>query len=456
MPFRVKNCFENDIEQKKCILNNEEILLNENKEDEFVNNIEDYMKNGNYNLTKIKEGEEIQYKGNKASYTLSTTEKLKNNNNNSTTIDLGDCELKIKEYYNISKKDSLYIFLIKVYEKYMKIPKLEYEIFYPFNGNDLVKLDLSLCKDIKIDISIPVTIEENNLDKHNSSSRYYNDICYTYTSEKGTDITLKDRKKEYIEKNYTLCEEDCKLTGYDSNTKKALCSCEVKIKLPLISEISFDKNKLYNNFANITNIANMKVMKCYNVLFTKKGVLNNIGCYIIIPIIILHFLSIIIFYSKDYKELQNIINEICQFLKYKHNTDIKKDNKDKHKRRITKNKTEIKNIKRVDKYKKLKIIENAGKENNCIIIESNKIKNKNNNNLEGLNKNNKIKINNNNLDKIAEVNIKSNEQKKNEITGKKIEEPLFIKYLKNKEIKLKIRNEKNDLNKKNTNFPPIK
>ena len=30
---------------------------------------------------------------------------------------------------------------------------------------------------------------------------FYNDICYTYTNSKGTDVTLNDRKNEYINNN---------------------------------------------------------------------------------------------------------------------------------------------------------------------------------------------------------------------------------------------------------------
>ena len=40
-------------------------------------------------------------------------------------------------------------------------------------------------------------------------SGFYNDICYTYTSDKGKDISLDDRRKEFIDKNLAVCEENC-------------------------------------------------------------------------------------------------------------------------------------------------------------------------------------------------------------------------------------------------------
>ena len=109
----------------------------------------------------------------------------------------------------------------------MKIPKTEYEIYYPFNNN-LTKLDLIYCKDTKIEISISVKINDS-IDKYNSSSNYYNDICYKTTSESGTDISLKDRRNEFVDNNMSLCEENCELIDYNYTNHKAKCSCDVKL-----------------------------------------------------------------------------------------------------------------------------------------------------------------------------------------------------------------------------------
>ena len=77
-------------------------------------------------------------------------------------------------------------------------------------NNNLTKLDLSICKDTKIEISIAVKINDK-IDKYNLSSNYYNDICSKTTSESGTDISLKDRRNEFVDNNMSLCEENCEL-----------------------------------------------------------------------------------------------------------------------------------------------------------------------------------------------------------------------------------------------------
>ena len=118
-----------------------------------------------------------------------------------------------------------------LHEEGFLIPMIEYEVY---NIITKEKLDLNICKDIKIDINIPVIIDEKNLFKYNSSSEYYNDNCYPYTTEKNTDITLKDRRNEFINNNLLLCEKDCEYKGYNFTIKNALCECYIKIKFPLI------------------------------------------------------------------------------------------------------------------------------------------------------------------------------------------------------------------------------
>jgi hypothetical protein len=151
----------------------------------------------------------------------------------------------------------------------MKTPKVLFDVYCKLNDINLIKLNLSICQNNKVEISIPIKITEN-LDKLNSSSGYYNDICYVTTSESGTDISLEDRKKDFIEGNKTICQEDCFFSDYDTENQNAKCLCEVQEYKSFHSSTKIDKDKLYKNFININNIANIKIMKCYKVLFNKK------------------------------------------------------------------------------------------------------------------------------------------------------------------------------------------
>ena len=121
----------------------------------------------------------------------------------------------------------------------------------------------------------------------------------------------------------TLCEEDCKLIDYNYTTKKAKCSCLIKIDFPLIDEVKFDKEKLIENFVNIKKSSNIKLMKCFNNVFNKKELLKNYGFFIYIFIYLFFFICFFLFYCKYYLSLKNEIDKIVEIknIKLKDNLD---------------------------------------------------------------------------------------------------------------------------------------
>ena len=79
---------------------------------------------------------------------------------------------------------------------------VQYEIYNP---KTLKKINLDICSNSPISVSIPVTLDENTKSIYDSLTQsgynlfdlndsFYNDVCTTYTSEDGTDLTLTDRK----------------------------------------------------------------------------------------------------------------------------------------------------------------------------------------------------------------------------------------------------------------------
>ena len=150
--------------------------------------------------------------------------------------------------------------------------------------------------------------------KYNISHEYYNDICYRYTNQFGTDIILSDRINEYINNNMSLCESNCEYKGYDFEIQKAKCECVIKIKMLLISDIVIDKNKLLKAI-DIKNSLNWNIMKCYKVVFSKSGLDNNVGSYIMLSILFITMICLIIFFKKGFYRLKNYINEIYESLK---------------------------------------------------------------------------------------------------------------------------------------------
>ena len=233
----------------------------------MINNLID-----KFNISYIDNGKDEKTNGTNISLILTSTKNQKKNENEKIiTIDLGECENILKKEYNISSNEPLYILqIIPEKEEGMKIPKIDYDVYYPFyNNNTLTKLDLNLCKDTKIEISIPVTLNDI-LDKYNPKSGYYNDICYKTTSEIGTDISLKDRQNEFVDNNMTLCEENCDLINYNYTNEKVKCSCDIKTNINPNYDYKFNKNKFFKSFINIKNIANINIINVTKLLLIVK------------------------------------------------------------------------------------------------------------------------------------------------------------------------------------------
>ena len=324
--------------------------------------------------------------------------------NNFSTIYFGNCERILRKQYKLSNDSKLFIFKFYIKFRELYIPINEYEIYDPINN---INLNLDYCNTTKISIKTVVNINEKDLFKYDPNSDFYNDFCFKYTTESGTDIILSDRKKEYEVKNLSLCEKNCEFEGYDFKTKKVSCNCEVKVKMRLYSEIYIDTKKLMSNFKNINKISNLYVIYCYKLLFEKDGLKYNIGNYIILFIILIHIIGLILFIYKGNKNLSKKINKLINIYK------------------------EIKDI-------------NKPENNNHKII---KIKNrKNKNDHKNKNKQN-LKINNKKIESSSRVKIKNISIKKNDKSSSRIK----IKKISDKKIKIK-NSVINIINRKETTY----
>ena len=258
-----KNCSSYNFFKYYCKINNK----NPKFKDEMFKTIEkDIMNNSLNSLLLNIDNYKLFVNEDNTTFEISTSENEKENynNNNITSILLGECENVLRNHYKIEKNMSLIILKSGISLQNLLMPLIKYKVFNPKTKQSL---NLSYCEKMFINISIPVSINEEDIFKHDPSSDYYNNKCFSYTTENKTDIILDDRRNEYINNNMFLCEEDCKYGNYNSTTKKVTCECKVREKERLFENIQIDKNKLINNFKNISSFLNLDIMKCYDILF---------------------------------------------------------------------------------------------------------------------------------------------------------------------------------------------
>ena len=142
---------------------------------------------------------------------------------------------------------------IEVKQETIKIPKIEFGIYCKLNSSNLVNLNLSPCNKSKIIFSIPAKLTDD-INKLNASSEYYNDKCHSAKSDSGTDIITKDRQKEFVENDKTLCQENCDFSEYNDTTQRANCSCYIKDSIGSFANMNINKSKLYENFGDSNDI----------------------------------------------------------------------------------------------------------------------------------------------------------------------------------------------------------
>ena len=308
-------CFENK---------NTEIIPIKDERDEKIEKFREIV--SDFNISENKE-DIIESKDN-VTYQMTTTDNQKNNTNkNISSIDLGECEKILKEKYKIDDNLPLIIYKVDYFSPDSLIPIIGYEIYHPLNKS---KLDLKYCEDILIKLNIPVNIDESKLFKYDPNSEFYNDNCFSYTTENGTDIILNDRKQEFSDNNLSLCENNCNYNGYNKDSKQSSCDCEVKNKIDSITSIKENPNKLSNNFdsdksSSSSSSSNIVSIKCTKALFSAEGLKNNISSYILL-IFICHFLlSIILFIKCGYHLLNDIIKKIL-YEKEKNQNNNKSEN----------------------------------------------------------------------------------------------------------------------------------
>ena len=309
---------------------------------EFVDNIIDSIKAGDFKQF-MEETNKTQLikKSDDKTYQLSTLSSQMNNED-IISINFGDCEEKLKNSPNINNNEELIIFKIVHKVPESKTQVVEYTIF-TMSGN---QLNLDICKDSRIQYNIPVNISEKDLYKYNPKSDFYNDICFQYTSESGTDMSNYDRKKEFNDKNMALCEKNCEFKEYNKDNKKVICDCKVKNVFNTLDNIN--KKDLFEKFSNYKNIFNLEVFKCFKLLLSKKGLITNIGSYVILSIIFIYTINIFLFIFKGYHLFYNEINKILgQNINNKNNNDLINSKKNNESKRVkVKSKTEVKKNKK--------------------------------------------------------------------------------------------------------------
>ena len=303
----------------------------------------------------------------------------KENNPELTFIDLGECDDKIKKFYNLDINEKLYILSVDSINKISNQP-INNTNFKIYLSNKTELEYLSICNNTSISISLPITdtylinFEEAELfnsqgyNIYDLNSDFYTDKC-TPANINGNDIPLDDRKSEIYPNNISFCPNGCELNKAELEYKRLNCTCNVDYNYEISSEEEEEILNIQTNenfFAYLLDKLNYKIFECPNI-FRKSSIgdyFSNIGFYIGSSTIFFNILCLNIFFCcflsqiriKIYKNIPDIMNIYNKALKFKKKIKKNNNNKSEFQKFKPPNPPKIKNNKKITKKPKLKMV----------------------------------------------------------------------------------------------------
>jgi len=272
--------------------------------DEFIGNIDNFMKDINPDYSYI-------IKGNDYSVIIRPINESYLREHTSINIDFSNCIFKLEEIYPDYKLRVAQVIMENNNENSL-IDQTEYAVYNQFGE----KIDLSICKDtnIKIEYSIKnsflldiekiIYFKNKGIDILQIKDNFFNDICHPYSDpNSNSDMILTDRVSD-IYQNYSICEVGCEYESLNIEIMKVNCNCKVKEKMS--SEIKEGNFETYiaSSFLN----SNFGVIKCYKLVFGIKDKLNNIGFWLFGIMILFHFPLYIMHFIRGITPIKNYIN----------------------------------------------------------------------------------------------------------------------------------------------------
>ena len=243
-----------------------------------------------------------------------------NKTSNLSVIDFKECVNLLKKEYEIDEDIDL---IILKYENITSNPNeksVQYEIYAP---NTTSKLNLSICSEVKIDIYIPVELDENTQKLYDDlkskgynlfdkNDKFYKDICTPYKSEDGTDILLADRYNDIYTKNQLTCQANCEYSDYSSKSQYLKCECNIvnEEKIETKEPHKVTAKSFAASFYNILKYSNYKVLSCYNLVFRKVTFTNNAGFLLSFIYFLIYLASFGFFLYKKILYLKSEISKI--------------------------------------------------------------------------------------------------------------------------------------------------
>ena len=176
---------------------------------------------------------------------------------------------------------------------------------------DTLRYDIS--NDTSIDIEKILYAKKFKVDLFDPHSPFLTDICFKFTSEHNTDVTLDSRLEDYYQ-NIILCNESLRAhyMGYNYSipNKQLTYRCSYGFYENEEQKDSYVENinEINDKMENILSTSsNLKVITCFRQLFDIKNLVHNYGGILCFSVLLIQIILYIDYCCRGAKPLQNQI-----------------------------------------------------------------------------------------------------------------------------------------------------
>ena len=150
------------------------------------------------------------------------------------------------------------------------------------------------------------------IDLFDPYSDFLSDICVTFTSEKGSDVTLEARLENYFQ-NISFCDdrENSHYMAYNySETKNTFTfRCAFGFYKDEADKSSY-VDKIGDQLKSVVSVSNVKVIKCYKEFLNLRDIIRNYGGMICIFVLIIQIVCCLLFILKGIKPIEDKLDNL--------------------------------------------------------------------------------------------------------------------------------------------------
>ena len=164
----------------------------------------------------------------------------------------------------------------------------------------------------KLDINKILYGRKLGIDLFNPYSDFLNDICYKFTSEKGTDVTLESRVEDYYQ-NITFCDdkENSHYISYNySESKKTITYRCAFGYYKNVQDKSSYLDVIDKELKSLVSVSNLKVISCYKQFLNLKGIIKNYGGMICIIVLIIQIVCFLMYCFLGISPIKQKVNSL--------------------------------------------------------------------------------------------------------------------------------------------------